>query len=725
MARQIRPISFDSFAAMAGHLDRWAATVLTSPDQWQTALIDSHAWLDFAPRNQALLMSYQINGPAAGAETWRLVPSNEPGRPCAVRADEHGYPVRVPITTSGVEPDPFVGGTRPTRAVVERWEWRHVFSIDQLARRPGPGTLTPLVIPDELTGPDGIAAFTSAVTRVVTATVRGRLPKGNDPHRMLADAAGRLPRSADRPELIPTLREQVAWLVAERVGHADGIDLPSFDPSQIKPRERWQRLVDVLDPARRLTAAMGSVVGVDLVRSSIPRMQAIDDRVVPANRRHRLPAATLDGLPIGQWVAVGPYTANEWLARGELASGKGAFLRLNKTAYVVAVENGDQTGWRLEDVASRTGNGRLATGTSRSLDDARRDVVHALAGRYPAITTDTPLIAAPVVTTNRGGTMQLDHDIATLADSDTYSRDQIIEHLGDRLTDDDRTSFTTADPQQLARMLGAAGVTAATTVAVLHADGCAVEDIASLMPTLGVPMASAIKVLNQRWDVPLVEAARMMSATGAEMREAGCNAAEILAYRPESVLERLPRDPHLWELAAGTMATTGHAPSTVVSHLIQYAPTPECFAAGITAAIDDPSAGLSMASRLRAQPDRLAATAERYGLAPCDAASILREEGAPTAQIVATLGALCDYDDVAVQAAWRGDALEPRSVGVESAGRPGRVTTIGGNDIGTAAELLAVLPLPKHITAAEPPELFDLFSTPNQQVGLALEGTKR
>jgi hypothetical protein len=708
MARQVRPISFDSFAAMAGHLDRWAANALTNPEQWEAALIDSHAWLDFAPRNQALLMSYGINGPAAGAETWRLVPSGEPGRPCAVRADEHGYPVRVPITTSGVEPDPFVGGTRPTRAVVERWEWRQVFSIDQLARRPGPGTLTPLVIPDELTGPDGTAAFTSAVTRVVTATVRGRLPKGNDPLRMLADAAGRLPRSADRPELIPTLREQVAWLVAERVGHADGIDLPSFDPSQIKPRERWQRLVDVLDPAGRLTASMGSVVGVDLVRSSIPRMKVIDDRVAPANPRHRLPAATLDGLPVGHWVTVGPYTANEWLARGELGSGNGAFLRLNKTAYVVAVENGDQTAWRLEDVATRTGNGRLATGTSRSLDDARRDVVHALAGRYPAITVDTTTTAAPVATVNRGGTMQLDRDIATLADSDTYSRDQIIERLGDRLTDEDRTSFTTADPQQLARILGAAGITAATTVAVLHADGCAVDDIASLMPALGVPMPSAIKVLNQRWDVPMVEAARMMSATGAEMREAGCNAAEILAYRPESVLERLGRD----------------TPASVVSHLIRYAPTPECFAAGITAAIDDPSAGLALASQLRAQPDRLAATAERYGLSPSEAASVLREVGAPATQIVATLGELCDYDDTAVQAAWRGEPLRSPEVSVTAGIQSSKVTTIGGNDIGTAEELLACLPLSGRV-AASPPELFDLFSMSNQQVGLALEGAKR
>ena len=48
MARQLRPISFDSFASMAGHLDRWAAQTLTSPEAWQAALVESHTWLDFA-----------------------------------------------------------------------------------------------------------------------------------------------------------------------------------------------------------------------------------------------------------------------------------------------------------------------------------------------------------------------------------------------------------------------------------------------------------------------------------------------------------------------------------------------------------------------------------------------------------------------------------------------------------------------------------------------------
>ena len=51
-----------------------------------------------------------------------VVPSTNANRECAVRAGEHGFPVRVPITTSGVEPDPYLGGKRPTRAAVERWE---------------------------------------------------------------------------------------------------------------------------------------------------------------------------------------------------------------------------------------------------------------------------------------------------------------------------------------------------------------------------------------------------------------------------------------------------------------------------------------------------------------------------------------------------------------------------------------------------------------------------
>lgn len=722
MARNLRPISFESFAAMAGHLDRWAAHSLTSPEAWQAALVDSHDWLDYAPRNQVLLISYGINGPAAGAETWRLVPSSEPGRECAVRAGEHGYPVRVPITTAGREPDPFVGGTRPTRAQVDRWEWRQVYTIDQLARRPGPGTLTPHTIPDNLVGESGATEFTAAVTRVATATVRGRLQRSADPHRMLSDAAARMPRSADRPELIPALREQVAWLVADRVGHTPTAEPPPFDPTGVRPRERWERLLDVLDPARRLTASLGATIGVDLVRSSIPRMQVVDDRVVPAGRRHRLPAATLEGLPIGQWVSVGPYTAAEWLARGELGGGKGAFLRLNKTAYVVAVESGDTVSWRLEDVATRTGHGRLANGVSRDIDTVRRDVDSALDGRYPALGT-VSVIDRQVSTMSHpsiGGPVQLDRSVAQLADSDTYSRAALARSIGFKLDEPDRAALAGADHGDMVRLLGAAGMTAATTVAVLHVDGCSSDMAARLLPTIGVPMSDGIRVLHERWDVDRVDAARMLSATGTEMRQAGCTATEILAFRPESILSRLPTEPHLWELAAGTMTVAGHPPPAVVSHLVQYAPTAECFATGL-ATLDDAGVAIGLAARLRAQPGHIAAAAERLGLAAPDVAQILRDENAPLTQTVAVLGHLCEFDDAAVAAAWHGTTLEPATADVATVA-PRRITSIGGTEIGTADELLAMLNRPRDVEVV--PSLFELFAAPIDLAELTMEPSK-
>jgi hypothetical protein len=726
MAVQLRPIRFGSYAEMASHLDRWAARSLTDPEAWEAALVGSRDWLEFAPRNEILLLSYEIDGPAAGAETWRFVPSADGGRGCGVRAGEHGYPVRVPITTGGTEPDPFVGGTRPTRSHVERWEWRSVFSIEQLARKPSAGSLVPVEIPETLTGADGHAEFTTAVGRVVTATVRGRLPRSTDPQRMLADAAGRLRRSADRPELIPTLREQVAWLVAERVGHAPAEHPPSFDPSLIKPRERWERLLDVLDPARRLTAALGVAVGVDLVSTPLPRMQVIDDRVVPAGRRHRLPPASLDALPVGRWVAVGPYTQTEWAARGELASGKGAFLRLNKTAYVVAVENGDTVTWRLEDVAARTGNGQLANGTSSDLDTVRRDVAVLLDGRYPALVSraTTAPVQERLAPTGpfEGGPVRFDYIVAEFADSGLYSRDRLTELIGPKLNEADRAALATVDHEGLSRIVGAAGLTAATTVAVLDADGCPVDTAVRLLPMLGVPMSDAIRALEGRWDLHKVEAARMIGATGTEMRAAGCTATEILALRPEAILANLPNEPHLWELAAGTMATSGHSPNVVVSHLVNHAPSAETFAAGVATAVDDPTVGIGLASRLRAQPEYLAAASERYGLTPAETAHILRAEQAPLTQALAVIGHRCEFDDDAVLEAWAGATLDtPDITPTATIARTG-ITSIGGTDIGTADELLALLPHPSH--SRPTPALLELMVNGTELPELQMESSK-
>lgn len=392
MAHHGQRIEFPTLQAMTAHLDRWARSDLTSPEAWADALIGSRAWLDYSSRNQVLLASYGVDGPVAGPETWRLVPSTVEDRGCAVRAGEHGYPVRVPITSGGTEPDPYLGGQRPTRAAVERWEWRPVFDTAQLARKPAPDSLQPKTIPSNLGGPDGGDDLLAAVRKVAGATLRGPLPRTTRPEGLLVDAAVRLRRSHKRPPLDQPLAEQVAWLVLDHVGHAPTGELPSVDPTLLDGRERWERLHDVLEPARKLTAALGTVIGVDLTASPLPRMDIVDDRVVPAGRRHRLPAASLEQLPIGRWVTVGPYTAAEWSARGEHASGRGAFLRLNKTAYLAAIETGDGAAWRLEDVAARTGHGLLQTGTGRTLDDARAEAVAAVRDRYPALTapiTDT------------------------------------------------------------------------------------------------------------------------------------------------------------------------------------------------------------------------------------------------------------------------------------------------------------------------------------------------
>lgn len=788
MLRPTQRVEFRTRDDMASHLDRWAAAELTSPAAWEQVLVGSRAWLDYSARNQALLASYGVDGPVAGPETWRLVPSTHEGRPCAVRAGEHGHPVRVPVTTGGTEPDPYLGGTRPTRAAVERWEWRPVFETSQLARRPAPGSLVAVDLPAALTGADAEQALLDAARKVATATVRGRLPKSTDPHRILADAAGRLTRSGRDPGLDPVLREQVAWMVTDRVSLAPRPSPPEFDPTGIKPRQRWELLQSVLDPARKLTAALGVATGVDLVASPLPRMTIVDDRVVPAGRRHRLPAASLEQLPVGQWVEVGPYTGAEWEARGEHASGRGAYLRLNKSAYIVAIERGDTAGWRLEDVAARTGNGILATGTATSLERARTDATTTLQGRYPALGPKPVDVTEPVpagttrwwepmpgegstsaalrrlderttvyVIPGPGGrwmpavhhaatgdidrlpltrtldeaktaatlagyramrlaTMdtpaRFDPMLAAFAASGDYSRRELTALLASRLQPADSARLPDAQPAELVELLGAAGASPATTVAILHAEAVDAHTVASLLPTAGVPMADAIRVLQERWDLPRAEAAELLGATAAEMRAASCTPVEIIATRPRDVLRSLPDGPHLWELAAGTMAAAGHTPATIADHLVAHAPSADAFAAALTAGIDDPAAGVAMAVRSDAQGDQLAAVTEAYGLSPAETATLLADHRCPAHVLLDTLAARCDHaTETAVALAGAAgigaDAIDAWMNPVEPVTPP--IARWGGLDLGDADELLAALPDPQpHGVARDLSDALDL-----------------
>jgi hypothetical protein len=795
MAVNREQIEFATFQEMAAHLDRWAATGLTSAEHWSDALVGTQSWLDYSARNQVLLASYGADGPVAGPETWRLVPSTTDGRACAVRAGEHGYPIRVPVTTGGSEPDPYLGGHRPTRAAVERWEWRPVFSTAQLARKPAADALIPTDLPAGLTGPNAEAEFLAAVRKVATATVRGRLPCGDDPYRTLAEAAGRLKRTSKRPDLDAGLRGQVAWLVADRVGLAPSDRPAPFDPVGLKPRGRWERLQDVLEPARKLTAALGVAIGVDLTASPLPRMEIVDDRVVPAGRRHRLPAASLEQLPVGQWVTVGPYTAGEWAARGEQASGAGGFLRLNKTAYLVAVETGDGAAWRLEDVAARTGHGLLVTGISPTLDRARTAAVDTVRDRYPILTdtgtADRVMVSSggtargweqmpghgrtaaelrrlddqttlyvmpgpggrwqPAIHTAATGLLERlplqasiddartaaelagrnarraaeianpargDTALAAYADSDTYDRRELAALIGHRLDPADRQRVPTADSGELVELLGIAGFSPATTVAVLAAERLDPADAARLLPTAGVPIPDAIRVLHDRWDLPRTTAAEALGATASEMRDAGCSPVEIMATRPRDVLRTLPAEPHLWELAAGTMAVAGHPTGTVARHLAAHAPTPDAFAAGL-AAVADPVEGLTLAARCHAHPDQLAAASEAYGLSPTDTASVLA--GTTHAAVVLdTLTVRCGGDTTA--AATIGAETGITDAEIDSWRHPtppAPVTAIRSGIEFDTASLLAALPPPGPAVETDPIRLLDTLTAGIEPAALA------
>lgn len=702
------PISFDSGRAVNAWLDRWAGDHLRDPDDWQQALDLTRDWSDYSPRNQLLLASYRATGPVAGIETWQLVPSRD-GATCAVRSGEHALPVRVPVTATAGEPDPHLGGVRPTAAAVAGWEWRGVFCVEQLVRRPDPTALArPIPALSD-------AAIESAAVAAARRTMRGRVAEAGDPLAVLTAAVERMPRNSKREAPSGILSIQAAHLVLSRVGEAG--EMPQFDPGPLEVRERWESLLDVLDADRRVTAVMGRHLGLELLASPLPRMAFDDDRAVPARRRNRLPRASVEQLPLGRWVEVGPYTRDEWATRGEDANGKGLYRRLNATAYLVVVEQGDRASWRLEDTRSKVGAGRLDGGEDRNLAAAQASAIATLVERYPQLAAGAPRRTESVgragweaVEGQAGAWRQVHHgrvtsyvvpdegqwralvqrgpsrapevvgslrpscdeameaataagrralrevvlevrvdfdtDLAAYAASPDYAREGLIERVSPRLASAEQSALAASpEPAQLAELLGAAGVTAVTTVAVLHAEGAPPAAVGPLLPILGIAPADAIGELHHRWGTSRVEAAELVDATAAEMRVAGCEPAEILACRPRDVLSVLPADPGLWDLAGGTLAAD-HSPEEVAGFLASHAPNPDCFAAGLAAAVDEPATGLDLAGRRGMPAEAIAATSERYGLSPADTAVALAAGSVPSHVAVAALHLRCDEDPV-------------------------------------------------------------------------------
>ena len=407
MARITSAIEFpdDDPAPMLTHLDRWATSALTDAGSWGSIVERCSVWADYSPRNQVLLASYGIATPVAGAATWEQVPSSEAGRPCAVRAGEHGLPVRVPVpTTVTAQSSRSRSGQRAR--VPGAMKWERVFAAEQLARRPAVGALAWSPVPEQLTGPGGESELAEMVRQSV-GRLTGHTPRRvGDPWERLVEVAGDVPLGRRRPELRPALCRQAAWLALDRLGHAPG-PLPGFDPTRVRGRLRWELLADTRRATDQIIGAFSDVLDHDLTVSSLPRMDIAEDRTVAKGRQNYLAPADVASLPKGVWVEVGPYTVHEWAARGVPgADGRAGFFRVSDTGYLAAYETAEGARWRIE--STRTGRrGLLDEGTTDDLESAQRAVCQIVADRYPTLAALVPTEAndppVRVFTPNRDG----------------------------------------------------------------------------------------------------------------------------------------------------------------------------------------------------------------------------------------------------------------------------------------------------------------------------------
>ena len=702
--------------AMLRHLDQWGRYSLGTPEAWGSVLERCGQWVDYSPRNQLLLASYGVVGPVAGAATWDRVPSVEPGRGCAIRQGEHGLPVRVPVVEeTGVVNDRTRQSGR-SESVAGSHRWELVFASEQLARRPAVGALTPAAVP---TMSD--REWREAV-RIAAGRMTGHTPRSvKEPAEQLLAMAGRVSHGQGRVRLPEELTAQAAWLVADRVGRAEGA-MPGFDPSGLLSRERWQSAVDVRRSVDRVLSAVSFGVGVELASSPLPRHELVDDREVRAGRRNYLAPADVRGLPLGVWVEAGPYKRAEWLARGVAgAVGVGAFMRVNDRSYLAVYDTKGGAMWRLETTGRGAHLGLVGQGESESLAAGKRDVAVALGERFPdaaaaieAVTTNrvvsgsfgwsalpegrddrtqhrvfddrvTAMVApgpggrwqtwvavdgqqrqgpyAPGVEDARtiadgiarGALLELsavtpskaNEMVRELATGDSrWDRSDLVAVIGHRLSDTDRAELaSTSDPARLTELMRDAGVIApATMLHVLKAEGIDAANVYPLAATIGLPIAEAVRVIHDRWDVDRLTVGRELGADVHELRAAGCSAAEMLAVAPREVLRGLDQREHTWELVAPTLVEVGYTVAESVRHLAAHAPTPNTFAAGVATIVDSPVDAFGLAGN-HAQVEDLVALSQRYGLDPAETASAVAAGCVPIDRAVGVIAARCESDE--------------------------------------------------------------------------------
>jgi len=244
---------------------------------------------------------------------------------------------------------------------------------------------------------------------------------------------------------------------------------------------------------------------------------------------------------------------------------------------------------------------------------------------------------------------ELIHDAAAAG---TLTRELLTDVVGHRLNPTDRARLvdTNLEAADLAQLLGATGVvTPPTTIAVLAHEHVGAEQVAAMIPTIGLPIADGIRALNELWDVDRVAAGQMLGATVTELRDAGCTPAEMLASHPREVLRSLDARPHTWELAAATLLESGMPVAAAVRQLAAHAPTPDAFAVAVHTIVDDPIAAYAYSAR-HAQPDDLAALGERYGLDPDTAAQLLADAGTHPTTAREALTIACHGDSATADA---------------------------------------------------------------------------
>ena len=404
MVHQPRRIEFDTAADVRRHLDRWAADVLTSPEAWATMAQRAGQWVDYSPRNQVLLASYGIATPVAGASTWEQVPSIELDRPVAIAAGEHGLPVRVPIiqgdatdVASSRIPQP-----ASSTSAADGFEWRPVYAVEQLARRPIPDALTPAEVPN-LTEAEWAETF-----RQASGPFLGGRPRTTiDPYEQAIRTAAAVRVGSELSRLGVEHAAQAGWLVTDRVGLDRG-PMPDHDPTQHSPTGRWQRLVAMRTAVDQMTTQVGRRIGVDLNESPIPKWDTRPDTVIAPGRRNFLSRAEVNALAADTWTTVGPYSAAEWSARGrEGARGTAEFLRVTDRSYLAVYETAAGTNWSIETAGRGPHLGMIDNGQADTINAAKADALDQLRARFPdhANTTHTRLNARTVDTNAAGWTV--------------------------------------------------------------------------------------------------------------------------------------------------------------------------------------------------------------------------------------------------------------------------------------------------------------------------------